>query len=120
MEEQKKDSSQQSQEDKSKAEYTYVPDSKDVQENKLWAVLAYLGVLVLIPLLAKKDSKFSQFHAKQGLVLLIGWFAVWIPIIGLLLGIVIFFLAIMGILNAASGEAKPLPIIGDVAKNLNI
>ena len=39
-------------------------DPKDVEENKLIAAVGYLGILFLIPLLAKKDSPFAQFHAK--------------------------------------------------------
>ncbi len=46
-------------------------DQKDVEENKIMAVIAYFGILCLIPLLAKKDSPYAQFHAKQGLVLFI-------------------------------------------------
>jgi uncharacterized membrane protein len=33
------------------------------------AVLSYIGILCLIPLLMKKTSKFAQEHAKQGFVL---------------------------------------------------
>ena len=32
------------------------------------AILAYFGILVLIPILAAKDSKFARFHANQGLL----------------------------------------------------
>jgi len=95
-------------------------DAKDVQENKLWAMLSYFGILVLIPLLLKKDSKFTQFHAKQGLILLIGEFFVWIPLFGWILGVVIFVLWIMGIVRALSGDMKPLPIVGELAAKLNI
>lgn len=95
-------------------------DAKDVQENKLWAMLSYFGILVLIPLLLKRDSKFTQFHAKQGLILLIGEFFVWIPLFGWILGVVIFVLWIMGIVRALSGEMKPLPIVGELAAKLNI
>ena len=50
-----------------------MPEGKKTSDNdKLMGVLAYLGILVLIPLLAAKDSKFAQFHAKQGLTLFIG------------------------------------------------
>ena len=98
--------------------------SKDAEENKIFAVLAYFGILVLVPLLAKKESKFAMFHAKQGLVLLIGWIAMWvlgfIPIIGWILDFVLFIallvLSIMGIINAASGKTKELPVVGDLAK----
>jgi uncharacterized membrane protein len=96
------------------------PDNKDVEENKLWAFLGYLGILCLIPLLAKKDSKFAQFHAKQGLVMLIGWFFVWIPIVGWIVGLALFVFWIMGVINVFSGKMTPLPIIGDLAAKINI
>jgi uncharacterized membrane protein len=95
-------------------------DAKDINENKLWALLGYLGILCLIPLLAKKDSKFAHFHAKQGLILLIGEFFVWIPLFGWLLGILIFILWIMGIVSVFSGKMKPLPIVGELAAKMNI
>ena len=42
-------------------------------DNKIIAALSYIGILCLIPLLAKKDSKFAQEHGKQGLIMLIAW-----------------------------------------------
>jgi uncharacterized membrane protein len=109
----------------------FTVDPKDVQDNKIMAILSYLGILVLVPIIAAKESPFARFHANQGLVLLIASIAysivVWIitiilalilPVlafIGTLLGvvsIVFFVLAIIGIINAAKGEAKELPIIG--------
>ena len=95
-------------------------EDKDVQDNKLWALLGYLGILCLIPLLAKKDSKFAQFHAKQGLILLIGEFFVWVPFFGWLLGLFILILWIMGIINVLSGKMKPLPVVGDLAAKINL
>lgn len=95
-------------------------NDKDVQDNKLWAFVGYLGILCLIPLLAKKDSKFAQFHAKQGLIILIGMFFIWIPFIGWLLGIVLFVFWIMGVINVFSGKMKKLPIIGDIAEKINL
>jgi len=98
-----------------------VATKEDIEKNKIMGVLAYLGILVLVPLLSAKDSPFAQYHANQGLVLLIaglivgaasafpiiGWF-----IVGPIGGILLFILAIMGIINAANGEMKPLPLIG--------
>ena len=49
----------------------YAPMS-DAQENKVMGILAYLGILVLIPIFAAPKSKFARFHANQGLVLAIG------------------------------------------------
>ncbi len=99
-------------------------DQTDIDANKVMAVLSYLGFLVIIPILAAKESKFAQFHANQGLVLFIAEVAfgivvrilgMIIPILGTILGllwIVFTILSILGIVNAAQGTAKELPVIG--------
>ena len=45
--------------------------SYDVESNKAMAVLSYLGILVLVPLLGAKNSPFARFHTNQGLILCI-------------------------------------------------
>jgi uncharacterized membrane protein len=110
-------------------------DANDAQTNKGMAILAYIGILVLIPLLAGawKTSPFVKFHTNQSLILWIGCIAygivvsiltvilAFIPIIGWLLIIILNIayiafgvFAILGIINAANGEQKPLPFIGEV------
>ena len=100
------------------------PDPADVDKNKIFAVLAYLGILFLVPLLAAKESRFARYHTNQGVVLFLaavicsvgGMILSFIPIVGCLvmptvmIGILAF--VIMGIINAAKGECKPLPLIG--------
>ncbi len=106
-------------------------DIRDAQDNKTMAILAY--ILFFIPLLtgAHKTSEFAKFHTNQGTVLFIaslcysvvyGVLSVilaFIPVLGwiliLLLGLASFvFLAlcIVGVINAANGRMKPLPLIG--------
>lgn len=96
-----------------------VSEEKDAKENRWWTVLSYLGVLVIIPLLVKKDSKFAQFHVKQGLVILVGWMLSWLPF-GPIIGIIAFVFSIIGIINVLSGEMKKLPIVGDLAEKIKI
>ena len=95
------------------------------------AVLSYIGLLVLVPILAAPKSRFARFHANQGLILLILeviWLVAsgiisavlsialpWLHFLAGLLGIVnVLFLILMiiGIVNAANGEMKELPVIG--------
>lgn len=94
-------------------------DAADASNNKVMAILAYLGILVLVPLLAAKDSKFARFHSNQGLILLI--ISVVIFFVGRIPGLAtlawilntcVFILAIIGIVNAAKGRFKELPLIG--------
>jgi uncharacterized membrane protein len=95
-------------------------DEKDIEENKIITILSYFGILCLVPLLLKKESKFAMFHAKQGLVLTIAWFFVWFPLIGQLLWIVLTILSIWGVFNVLSGKYTKLPIIADLAEKINI
>lgn len=113
-------------------------DPADAKENMGFAILAYLGILWLVPFLVKKDSKFVFFHLNQGLTLLIFLlgFGVgmsllmfildtstrFLPLLELLafglsllaipVFLVLFVLAVVGILNVVQGVAKPLPVIG--------
>ncbi|MDR1332528.1 MAG: hypothetical protein LBK07_10555 [Tannerella sp.] len=100
------------------------PD-KDVQDNKIFAILAYFGILFLIPLFAAKESPFARFHANQGCILFILDIVVYIValiitmlvpflwFIGSLLYLGLFVLMILGIVNAAKGEKKELPLVGN-------
>lgn len=98
----------------------------DISNNKVMAILAYFGILVLVPLFAAKESPFARFHANQGLVLFVASIVCyivaavltsissWLGLIGTILYIVIGVLAIIGIINAATGKAKQLPLIGGI------
>lgn len=98
------------------------------EKNTLMAVLAYLGILVLIPLLTTKDDSFVKYHVKQGLVLLVIWAVVWgVGMSAYLfwhvtqlihLGLVV--LSIIGIVNAVRGEEKELPLVGQFGTKFNI
>jgi uncharacterized membrane protein len=97
---------------------------KDIEENKVLAALSYIGFLVLVPLLAKKDSPFCKFHAKQGLVMLIifivGCLIFWIPVIGWLIWIIAVVLDILALIQALQGKYWEIPVVGNWAKKLNL
>lgn len=104
-------------------------DSNDISSNKVMAILAYFSWLVLIPLFVARDSKFARYHCNQGIVLAIAELVVgaihvavslitlgflewlWSLIFGLI-GVVFTVLSIIGIVNAATGKAKELPLVG--------
>ncbi|NHN32321.1 hypothetical protein G9U52_20995 [Paenibacillus sp. S3N08] len=95
-------------------------DPADANENKWVGVLAY--IIFFIPLLVAKQSRFAMFHANQGLLLLLLCVAAnvilgFIPIIGWILlpfaNLATLGLAIYGIIQAANGLIKPLPVIGN-------
>jgi len=107
-----------------KATVVLVFDKKDIEDNKLIAALSYIGILFLVPLLVKKDSKFCAEHAKQGLVLFIAWivgsFVFWFPIIGWLLGLGLLMMNLMALVKALSGEFWEIPVIGPLRNKFNL
>ena len=94
------------------------------REKDLTAILSYIGILFLVPLLLCKDNAFAKFHAKQGMVLFIAeiatMFIAWIPILGWMVGFICFIiwvvLSLIGIMNVLGGKQTPLPIIGKFAE----
>lgn len=110
-------------------------DQNEVRQNKGMGVLSYIGILVIIPLLAgDKKSEYLKQHVNQGLVLSILSVLVnllegeWVwgmhSIIhfdgGVLswaleiIDLAILVLCIMGIVSACKGTRNELPIIGKI------
>jgi uncharacterized membrane protein len=99
-------------------------DAADAQENKYTAIFSYIYILFLFPLLAKRDSKFCQFHAKQGLVLFVidiaaSLFA-WIPVIGQLMMVALAIVSVIGIIKVLNGEYWKIPYIYDWSAKIKI
>ena len=99
----------------------------DTSSNDMWmGILAYLGILSLIPFLVKDQSSFVRAHAVRGINLflleVIAWVAVgvfsWVPVLNDILSTVVglasFALSLIGIINVANKEDKDLPIIGSI------
>ena len=104
-------------------------DAEDAETNKVSGILAYVGILFIVPMLNMKESPFCRYHANQGLVLFLAIVAAFIvlgmatliPFIGFIFGwiYILLYLAmlgmiVLGILNAANGKCVPLPLIGGI------
>ncbi len=100
-------------------------DTQDIQDNKIWAALSYVGILFILPLLINGgSSRYAKYHANQGFILfladiiagIVGAILGLIPVLGGLLSALVSLcllaLMIIGIINGASGKAKQLPLIG--------
>lgn len=120
---------------------TSMQDADDVKENKILALISYLGYIFFIPMIVKPYSRYLRFHGNQGLTLCLYLIAVSIvsTVITSLIGIaghasigaaiavtiinsiiaLIFYgsyivLAVIGIYNAVKGYARELPVIGRI------
>lgn len=105
-----------------------LPPQQHLDDDRLIAAIGYVGILCVIPLALKRDSKFAQHHGKQGLVLLIAWMILWvcnvIPILGqivwMLGSILLLILLILGVVNALNGKMWEMPVLGQYAKKINL
>ena len=104
-------------------------EEKDIKDNMIMGIFAYLSILVLIPLFAAEDSKYARFQANQGIVLcivsilfsivisiltripFIGWL---FAVIGSIIGLVWLVYAVLGIVDVVNGKARELPFIGGI------
>lgn len=103
-------------------------EKTSVSGENVFAILSYLWILCLIPILMKKEDEFIRFHARQGLMLFI--VEVGIGIIGIIpfLGPIVFLLGMLvcgllslaGIVQVLMGNKWKMPIIGDWSEKINI
>lgn len=100
------------------------PMDPDVEANKTVAALSYISILFIIPLLGKKDSKFCQFHAKQGLVVflieLLASILCMIPPLCMLVWLGAVVLSVLAVMKVLNGEWWKIPYIYDWAQKFNL
>lgn len=95
---------------------------EEIEQTRIFALFSYIGILFLVPLLGAKDSGYARFHANQGLVLFIAdivfGVCALIPILGWIIAgagsVFSTVCTVLGIINAITGKAKPLPLIGKI------
>jgi uncharacterized membrane protein len=99
----------------------------DINDHKALAIIGYIvPILFFIPLVTEaKSNRFAKYHANQQLNLLLFFVvghavatALMFILIGALLLPLIYvggiILIVIGVINAANGEMKPLPVIGKI------
>jgi len=98
-------------------------DNQTVNDGKTLAVISYItfiGTLIAFVLNQNKKNSFAAYHIRQAIGLVLLWFVVsflnrYINFAGLhwLLNAAVSVLFILGIISAAQGEEKPVPLIGE-------
>ena len=102
------------------------PEDPQILEGKSFAVLSYLSILCIIPLILKKDNAFVLSHSKQGLVIFIAQVAVMI--VSILLGqwvfrlgmFVLWIFAFIGIVAVLQGRLIRFPVISPIADKITM
>ena len=98
---------------------------KDVLDGKMYAVLAYLSIFCIVPLIVKKDNAFVLSHGRQGLVLFV--FEVATLVISIVLPwvfrpflFILFGFSFWGMVTAIRGQFVEFPVIARIAEKITI
>jgi len=110
-----------------------VNEQPELKEARLLGAASYVFFLCFLPPLLLKENNFAMQHARQGfllffleivlaiLVYIVEHSIGLIPILGFLIvvllkfvtGVGVLFLAVMGIIKAASGQQWIMPVLGE-------
>ena len=85
-------------------------------DGKTKAIVAHItliGWIIALVLNSQEKDEYASFYIRQMLGLLILSFLGFIPLLGLVIGIAAFVLWILSLIGAASGQMKPLPLVGN-------
>ena len=98
---------------------------EDILDGKMYAVLAYLSIFCIVPLIINKNNAFVLSHGRQGLVLFVAEVATLVvsivfpwafrPFLFILFGF-----SFWGMVMAIRGQSVELPIIARIAKKITI
>lgn len=110
------------------SESTPVPKDKPLENQTVMGILSYLGPLVIIPILLKKNNPFVKFHIKQGLGLLVlyvisyvlGAIIILLYPLTQLVNLGLFVLSIIGIINVIQKKEQNLPLVGLYSDKIEI
>lgn len=94
-------------------------------DEKFFAALGYFGPLFVLPLIAKPQSPFCKFHARQSMVLFLIFIVFlmvlfMIPWFGSLMTFALFATYVLAIYKAYSGELWGIPLISSLAGKMNV
>lgn len=104
------------------------PDPRKGQGISVFAVLSYMWILCLVPIIMKNEDEDVKFHARQGFMLFIVEtvfaFVGVIPLLGNLIGalgiLICWLLSLIGIIQVMMGNKWKMPVIGKWAEKLTI
>jgi uncharacterized membrane protein len=87
-----------------------------IEKGKSLAIVSYLGIigLVIVLVLDGKKNEYTKFHMNQAMPLDIAFMFAAIPFVGWMVSIAALVLWVMGIMAAANGEMKRLPVVGNM------
>lgn len=97
----------------------------NLEEDKVYAALCYVSVLVFVPLLTRKQDPFINFHIRQGLLVLVATIlslivAAWQQWLGNMLFLLIVVVDLLALVQTLQGKSWKIPGLGSLAEKIKI
>ena len=89
----------------------------DGKTKAIVAHITWIGWIIALILNNQEKDEYASFYIRQMLGLIILGFLGFIPLLGIVFAIATFVLWIISLIGAASGEMKPVPILGEHFQN---
>ena len=113
------------------------PTGPASSDRTLMIALSYLWILVLVPLLTKKDDPEVMWHAKNGLGITIGEILAWVvymvitwfaptaitcvaSLLSCVIGLGFFAIRVIAIIQGIGGKRFTVPVLSDLGTKINI
>lgn len=100
-----------------KKEVDKIPPTTD---QNLMAALSYAWLISVVMLIIKRGDEFVQFHAKQGVILLVGSLLAFIPVLGWLIAIASWIGMIVGFIMAWQGKRYEIPFVYKLSQKIRL
>ncbi|MBF0504655.1 MAG: hypothetical protein HQL14_06080 [Candidatus Omnitrophica bacterium] len=107
-----------------------MPDSgnfskTDILDGKMYAVLAYLSIFCIVPLIFRKNNAFVLSHGRQGLVLFVAEVGTLVLSIIFPWGLrpflfILFGFSFLGMVAAIRGQFVEFPLIARIAQKITL
>ncbi len=91
-----------------KTEINKIPPTSD---QNIMAALSYVWIISLVMLVVKRNDEFIQFHAKQGIILLLLSILGFIPVLGWIIWALAVAGMVVGFIHAWQGKRYELPLV---------
>jgi len=101
-------------EKKAKKVYT-LDEIKYNEQNKAVSIVSWIPIVGLIMLLVEKEDNFVRYVGAQAAIMGVISMLSFIPIIGWLLGPIVFVCVIIGMIKTSKGKRFDVPLVSDLA-----
>jgi len=98
---------------------------EDILDGKMFAVLSYLSIFCIVPLILRKNNAFVLSHGRQGLVLFVGEvgalvLSIVFPWVLRPLLFILFGFSFWGIVSAIRGRFVAFPVVAKIAEKITL